>query len=51
LYSAFYYRSFSSGYNPSVVFASYPPSRAANVFLLLVANLSLRAAPYCSLVL
>jgi hypothetical protein len=51
LYSALYHRPLSSGRDPLVVLASRPFSRATSVLLLSVANLSLRAALYCSLAL
>jgi hypothetical protein len=50
LYSALYYCPFSSGCDPSVVFASYFLSRAASILLLLVTNLFLWVAFYYSLV-
>jgi hypothetical protein len=50
LYSVFYYCFFSSGYDPLVIFINCSFSRVASIFLFLVANLSLRAVPYYSLV-
>jgi hypothetical protein len=50
LHSVLYHCPFSSGRDFLVVFASYPFSRVTSVFLLLITNLSLRAAFYYSLV-
>jgi hypothetical protein len=51
LYFDFYYCPFSSGRDPLAVLVSCSLSRVASIFLFLVTNLSLWAAPYYSLAL